>query len=299
MGLATSFSAAFGMSGCAAVIGTRCRPGPGLVQRPPDPPPGSRRNPWPAPALRTPARAAGRRCLWPGSWARGVESVRFLRPGQMCAWPCRVRRLTRRYLDGRPGSVPTGVGEPLLDDPVRGQHLVKDRGPDQGWVHWPSSAWCPAACSRSPTPLASKASAAAPASHVSSLMVVAAWDSRPGFGSQRGDVVRVLVDGRLVGYDLAVLSKSYARISSAPRVRRPEAAVVPASGLADHRIGGQELRLGHSQSPLSLASTRLQVARAALLGPCLTTILVDLPLIWMPQKRSRSAVRTHLPFLQP
>jgi hypothetical protein len=30
-----------------------------------------------------------------------------------------------------------------------------------------------------------------------------------------------------------------------------------------------------------------------------STILIDLPPIWMPQKRSRSPVRTHMPFLQP
>jgi hypothetical protein len=30
-----------------------------------------------------------------------------------------------------------------------------------------------------------------------------------------------------------------------------------------------------------------------------STILIDLPLIWMPQKQSRSPVRTHMPFLQP
>jgi hypothetical protein len=30
-----------------------------------------------------------------------------------------------------------------------------------------------------------------------------------------------------------------------------------------------------------------------------STILIDLPLIWMQQKRSRSPVRTHMPFLSP
>ena len=30
-----------------------------------------------------------------------------------------------------------------------------------------------------------------------------------------------------------------------------------------------------------------------------STILIDLPPIWMPQKRSRSPVRTHMPFLPP
>ena len=74
---------------------------------------------------------------------------------------------------------------------------------------------------------------------------------------------------------------------------------VPASGLADHQIGGHELRLGHLKLLHRwLVGTGLRVARAALLGPRLTTILIDLP-IWMPQKRSRSAVGTHMPFLPP
>jgi hypothetical protein len=52
------------------------------------------------------------------------------------------------------------------------------------------------------------------------------------------------------------------------------------------------VRCGH------VAMHQTSVRYLARLGAS-STILIDLPLIWMQQKRSRSPVRTHMPFLQP
>jgi len=50
-----------------------------------------------------------------------------------------------------------------------------------------------------------------------------------------------------------------------------------------------------SSGHVSRVSNKCSTRRLAAPSP----ILIDLPLIWMPQKRSRSPVRTHMPFLQP
>jgi hypothetical protein len=131
-----------------------------------------------------------------------------------------------------------------------------------------------------------------------------------GVGCTRGSFLN---SGSRAGFGRVGCGLGAMRTTTQPRCRRPRPAhrrsQRPSPELGN-RVGEVALFCGATHGgPVQgdakklvrcghVAMHQTSVRYLARLGAS-STILIDLPLIWMQQKRSRSPVRTHMPFLPP